>query len=106
MRLAHVSDNFKLTLRVSLVYHNPSVEGTNYEQTVLFQKDYPDYGFVLILVVLSWFDLLKKLTSVTAILSNKTCSVSHEEFSAFVAKFTSSYIGIISSLVKSSEDFF
>ncbi len=106
MRLTHVSYNSKLTLRVPLVYHDPSVESANYEQAVLLQKDYPDYGFVLKLVILSWLDLLKKFTSVTAILSNKTCSVSHEELSAFVAKFTSSNIGIISCLVKSSENFF
>lgn len=73
---------------------------------MLFEEDYPDYCLVLVLIVFAWVDLLQKFACLAAVLSNEASSISHEEFSALVAEFASSDVGVIVAFVEFSENLF
>jgi hypothetical protein len=49
--------------------------------------------------------MLEKITSLTAVLSNKTRSISHKKLAAFVAEFSSSNISVVIGLIKFCKDF-
>ena len=71
---------------------------------MLLKEDYPDDPFVFILVVFSRLDILKELTSFTAILPDEPPSIPHEEFTTFIAELTSCNVGLIIILGQLSED--
>ena len=105
MSLSHISYNMKLTFRVTLIYHQSSIKRGNNQQAMLL-KEYETYNcFVFILVVKTRLNFLKKLSSLTAVLSYKSSCVTNEEFSSLVAEFTRCYVGLKAALSQLSENF-
>jgi len=93
MSLSQVSNHHELTLGISFIDNNSSIQAADQEQTMFFQKDYFDYSFVLILIVFSRLNILQKLSRFATKLSHISSCISQEELSTFVAKLTCSNIG-------------
>jgi len=73
---------------------------------MLLEKNNSDNGFVLKLVVFSRVNLLKKISSLAAILTHEACSITDKEFPAFITKFSRCDVSVMIVFVEFSEDFF
>ena len=67
---------------------------------MLFEEKQFNDGFVLVLILLTRFNLLQKLSSLTAILSNKTRSISNEKFPTFIPELSSRNMSVVIILIQ------
>jgi hypothetical protein len=73
---------------------------------VLLQEENFYNGFVFVLIVCSGIDLLQKITGLATILSHEAGCITDEEFSAFIAEFSSRDMSVVTVFVQFCEDFF
>ena len=99
MSFSDVPDKLELTLRITLIDENSSVERADYKYWVFFEEQNFDDRFVLGLIFLSGLNILKKLSCLTAILSDEASCISNEEFSAFVSELSCSDVSIMIILI-------